>query len=101
MLVVQVNIVVKKDQIDNFIQATKENVSHSINEKGVARFDFFQSQEDPAKFILMEAYRNENALAEHKETDHYQKWKATVEPMMAEPRLSIKYANILPNDKDY
>jgi quinol monooxygenase YgiN len=101
MLVVQVNVHIKEDQIEEFIKATKENVSHSINEKGIARFDFLQNQDDPARFILFEAYRNENAPAEHKETDHYRKWKATVEPMMVEPRFSIKYSNVLPNDKDY
>jgi quinol monooxygenase YgiN len=75
-------------------------VSNSINEKGIARFDFLQNQEEPAKFILLEAYKTENAPAEHKETDHYKKWKATVEPMMAETRFSIKYSNILPIDKN-
>jgi quinol monooxygenase YgiN len=100
MLVVQVNMHVKNDQIDNFINATKENVSNSINEKGIARFDFLQNKEEPAKFILLEAYKTENAPAEHKETDHYKKWKATVEPMMAETRFSIKYSNILPIDKN-
>jgi quinol monooxygenase YgiN len=101
MLVVQVNIHVKDDQIDEFITATKENVRNSINENGIARFDFFQNQQEPAKFILLEAYKTENAPAEHKETDHYKKWKTTVEPMMAETRFSIKYSNILPIDKKY
>ena len=100
MLVVQVNIDVKKEFVNDFITATKENASHSINEKGIARFDFFQNQEDTSKFILIEAYRYDNAPAEHKETDHYKNWKSTVESMMAGPRFSIKYLNILPNDKD-
>ena len=100
MLIVQVNIGVKKDFIEDFIKATKENASYSINEKGIARFDFYQSQDDPAKFILIEAYRHENAPSEHKTTEHYIKWKGTVETMMAEPRFSNKYSNILPNDDD-
>jgi autoinducer 2-degrading protein len=101
MLVVQVNIHVLDDQIENFIIATKENVCNSINEKGIARFDFLQNQKEPAKFILLEAYKTENAPADHKETDHYKKWKAAVEPMMAETRFSIKYSNILPIDKNF
>ena len=90
----------KEDQIEGFIKATENNVKNSILESGVARFDFFQNQEDPTKFILIEAYRDENAPAKHKETEHYKKWKAIVEPMMSEPRFSVKYSNILPNDKD-
>ena len=100
MLVVQVNIHVKGDQIEPFIKATEENVKNSILESGIARFDFFQNQEDPTRFILIEAYREETAPASHKETEHYKKWKAAVEPMMSEPRYSIKYSNILPNDKE-
>jgi quinol monooxygenase YgiN len=100
MLLVQVNIHVKGEQIEQFIKATEENVRNSILEKGVARFDFFQNQEDPSKFILFEAYRDENAPTKHKETDHYKRWKSTVEIMMAEPRSSIKYSNILPIDED-
>jgi len=100
MLVVQVNVYVKEEQIEGFIKATEEHVNNSIKELGIARFDFFQNQEDPTKFILIEAYRNENAPAKHKETDHYKKWKAAVEPMMSKPRFSIKFTNILPKDKD-
>jgi len=100
MLVVQVNVHVKEDQIEQFIKATKENVKNSILESGVARFDFFQNQEDPARFILIEAYRDENAPAKHKETEHYKKWRTDVEPMMSEPRFSIKYSNILPTNEE-
>lgn len=100
MLIVQVNVHVKEDQIERFINATEDNVKNSILESGVARFDFFQNQEDHAKFILIEAYRNEDAPAKHKETEHYKRWKASVEPMMSEPRFSIKFLNILPVDKD-
>lgn len=101
MLVVQVNIVVKKEFIKAFITATEENAINSVHEKGIARFDFFQNQYDPARFILIEAYRDANAPAEHKESKHYKKWKDTVEEMMAEPRNSVKYANVFPDDKEY
>jgi (4S)-4-hydroxy-5-phosphonooxypentane-2,3-dione isomerase len=98
MLVVQVNLLIKNEFINDFIDATKENALNSIKEKGIARFDFFQNQDDPAKFILIEAYRNNDAPVLHKETEHYKKWKSAVEAMMAEPRYSIKYKNILPTD---
>jgi (4S)-4-hydroxy-5-phosphonooxypentane-2,3-dione isomerase len=100
MLIVQVNVHVKDDQVERFIMATEENVKNSILEQGIARFDFFQNMEDPSRFILIEAYRNEDAPAKHKETEHYKKWKAAVESMMSEPRFSIKYANILPSDME-
>jgi quinol monooxygenase YgiN len=37
----------------------------------------------------------------HKETRHYQVWRDTVAPMMAETRSSVKFANVFPEDKDW
>jgi len=48
--------------------------------------------------VLVEAYRTPQAPAAHKETRHYQTWRDAVAPMMAEPRTSVKYANLFPED---
>jgi len=53
---------------------------------------------DPARFVLVEAYRTPQAPAAHKETAHYARWRDTVAPMMAGPRTSVKYANVFPAD---
>ena len=37
MLIVQVQVHVKKDTIDEFIEATVKNATESINEPGIAR----------------------------------------------------------------
>jgi autoinducer 2-degrading protein len=100
MLVVFVQVHVKPEYIERFRSATLGNASESVKEPGIARFDFFQQQDDPARFVLVEAYRTADAPAAHKETRHYQLWRDTVAPMMAEPRSSIKLANIFPADAD-
>jgi autoinducer 2-degrading protein len=41
------------------------------------------------------------ATAAHKETKHYATWRDTVAPMMAEPRSSVKFANVFPEDKGW
>ena len=38
----------------------------------------------------------ESGPADHKETDHYAKWRDAVADMMAEPRTNIKYINCFP-----
>ena len=53
------------------------------------------------KTVLVEAYRTPDDPAEHKRTAHYKKWRETVAPMMAEPRSSIKCANVFPDDKGW
>lgn len=94
MLVVHVHVHVKPDQVAEFIQATKANAEASIREPGIARFDFMQSEEDPNRFVLIEAYRTDDAPAAHKATAHYATWRDTVAPMMAEPRKAVRFKGV-------
>ena len=98
MLVVHVFIHVKSDQVEAFRNVTLENARNSIQEPGIARFDIIQQQDDPTSFVLVEVYRTPDDPARHKETAHYQKWRDTVADMMAEPRTSIKYTNVYPDE---
>ena len=88
----------KAEQIEAFTTATIENHRQSIGEPGIARFDFVQQQDDPTRFVIVEAFYNKEAVLAHKETAHYPKWKETVEDMMAEPRYSIKYDSVCPEE---
>ena len=101
MLIVHVFVHVKADQIEAFIEATVENARNSVQEAGIARFDVIQRQDDPARFVLVEVYRTPEDPGRHKETAHYQKWRDTVADMMAEPRTSIKYANVFPDEQGW
>ena len=101
MFIVHVFVHVKQDQIEAFKEASMENAKNSIQEPGIARFDLIQQQDNPAHFILVEVYRTHKDPAKHKDTPHYQKWRDTVSDMMAEPRSSIKYHNIYPDEKSW
>jgi quinol monooxygenase YgiN len=98
MFIVHVFVHVKPDQVDAFRAASLENAKNSVQEPGVARFDVIQQRDDPTRFVLVEVYRTPDDPAKHKETAHYAKWRDAVEPMMAEPRSSIKYDNCFPDD---
>lgn len=98
MFIVHVFIHVKPEYLDAFIQASIENARNSIQEAGIARFDFIQQADDPTRFILVEVYRTPDAQACHKETAHYAKWRDTVADMFVEPRYGIKFNNLFPED---
>lgn len=100
MLIVHVHVHVKPECVDDFIQATVENASNSLQEHGVARFDIIQQQDDPTRFILVEVYRTPEDPARHKETAHYKEWRDTVADMLAEPRTSVKFENVFPYDEE-
>ena len=98
MLVVHVSVHVKPGCIEAFRAASLENARLSVREPGIARFDVLQQVDDPTRFVLTEVYRTHAAPAAHKETAHYQLWRDTVAPMMAEQRTSAKYASLFPDD---
>ena len=101
MLVVHVFVHVKPDQVEVFKEASLENACNSVQEPGIARFDVIQQRDDPTRFVLVEVYRTPDDPARHKETAHYQTWRDTVAEMMAEPRSSIKYANVFPDEQGW
>lgn len=98
MLVVHVHVRVKAECIEAFKAATLANAEASVREPGIAAFDVMQQQDDPARFVLVEAYRTPEAPAAHKETAHYAAWRDAVATMMAEPRSSVKFQNLFPPD---
>jgi autoinducer 2-degrading protein len=101
MLVVLVHVHLKAEHLEAFKKASLANAQESLKEPGIARFDLLQQQDDPTRFVLVEAYRTPEASAAHKETRHYQVWRDLVAPMMAEPRSSVKFTNAYPDDREW
>lgn len=96
MIIAHVSVRVKPEAVEAFRAATLDNARHSVQEPGVVRFDVLQQEDDPTRFLLMEVFRTPEGPARHKETDHYARWRDAVEPMMAEPRSSVKYRALFP-----
>ncbi len=101
MHIVHVFIHVKGGVLDEFKKATEANAASSVREPGIARFDFLQQGDDPTRFLLVEVYRTPDDATLHKETEHYKRWRDTVEPLLAEPRSRIVYQNLIPDDSGW
>jgi (4S)-4-hydroxy-5-phosphonooxypentane-2,3-dione isomerase len=93
-LAVLVSVHVLPETIDAFRKASLANATASIREPGVVRFDLIQEAGDATRFVLIEVYRGAEGAAAHKQTSHYQTWRDTVAPMMAEPRTSKSYGTV-------
>jgi (4S)-4-hydroxy-5-phosphonooxypentane-2,3-dione isomerase len=100
MIVTIVHVYVLPQFVNDFISATGENHKNSIRENGNLRFDVLQDAVDPAKFVLYEAYDSEKAVAAHKETPHYLKWRDAVAPWMAKPREGVKHTLLFPEKRN-
>ena len=96
MHVTLVHVRVRPEDVDDFITATRANHEASITEPGNRRFDVLQAPDDPARFILYEAYASAADAAAHKETAHYLAWREAVGGMMAEPRRGEPMNGLLP-----
>ena len=100
MIVTCVYIYVKPDHIEAFKQATMLNPLGTIKEPGNIRFDFLQQDDQPDCFLLYEVFKNEEAVAAHKQTEHYLTWRETVNDMMAQKRKGVRHSLIAPTDPD-
>lgn len=96
MIATLVNIWVKETHVDDFIAATIENHKQSVQEPGNLRFDILRDADNPAKFVLYEAYQSDEDAAAHKKTAHYLKWRDRVAEWMAQPRQGIRHEIVYP-----
>jgi autoinducer 2-degrading protein len=78
MYTVIVNLQVKPDMVDAFLEAVGENSRASRrDEPGCLRFDVHRDNDDLNHFVLYELYADERAFTEaHRSAPHYEKWRA-------------------------
>nr|WP_154324804.1 (4S)-4-hydroxy-5-phosphonooxypentane-2,3-dione isomerase [Pantoea sp. 201603H] len=96
MEVTLVEINIKADKIDAFLEAFRHNHVGAIQEPGNLHFDVLQDKDIPTRFYIYEAYCDKNAVLAHKETPHYLACVAALESMMSEPRKKKEFTAIYP-----
>ena len=101
MYVVGVTVLVTPEAVDAFVAATRDNARNSRQEPGCVRFDVLQAEDDPTRFFLYEVYRSKDDFAAHQTTEHYQRWRSTVQDWMAQPRQGVRYHNVEPADAEW
>ncbi len=96
MYVTIVDVRVKAEHVEEFIEASRINHEASVKEPGNRRFDVLQSDDDLQQFVLYEAYDTEDSAREHKKTSHYLNWRETVADWMEIPRKGTTYTGLFP-----
>lgn len=100
MYVVAVTIFVKPQFVRPFLEATLDNARNTRREPGNLRFDVLAAETEPTRFLLYEAYRAREDFEHHHQTDHYLRWKETVDDFMAQPRQGVKHVSIFFGDDE-
>ena len=85
-------IVVKFKVLDthqnDWLLVTKEFTDATRSEPGNLWFEWHRSADDPAEFVLIEAFRDRQAGSDHVAADHFRKGLDAMRPALSEtPRI--------------
>ncbi|GGO01909.1 antibiotic biosynthesis monooxygenase [Microbispora rosea subsp. aerata] len=73
---------------DQWPQITREFTEATRAEPGCLWFDWSRSLDDPNEYVLVEAFRDDEAGAAHVASEHFQAARRTLPPHLAEtPRI--------------
>jgi len=85
---------VRPDDADRWPRIAAEFTQATRAEPGCLWFDWSRSLDDPAEYILVEAFRDDEAGAAHVQSDHFKKAQQSLPPHLAQtPRIiNVKVA---------
>ena len=96
MNVTLVEINIKPERVDEFLEVFRANHEGALQEPGNLRFDVLQDPEVKTRFFIYEAYKDEDAVAFHKTTPHYKTCVAKLESLMTGPRKKRLFNGLMP-----
>lgn len=82
---------IRETEITRILSLLKELVEKTRNEPGNISYNIYQSAEDASEIFLHERYMDGDAIAAHKDSEHYQKIVLT----QIIPHLEIRELNIV------
>ncbi|EAF3626188.1 antibiotic biosynthesis monooxygenase [Listeria monocytogenes] len=75
MLHIEVQITVKKEQTEDFLQAAKEVIAASRAEAGNYGYELVQSTENETVFYMLEKWADMAAIQQHNDSEHFKKFQ--------------------------
>ncbi|GAA0666225.1 putative quinol monooxygenase [Streptomyces thermospinosisporus] len=88
MIFITAKFRVRPEYADQWPEITAEFTTATRQEPGCLWFDWSRSVEDPTEYVLVEAFRDDEAGAAHVQSEHFRKAQQTLPPHLAEtPRI--------------
>ena len=81
--VLQVQLVVKPENVESFMSKLMVNAKAARGEPGCKAFDVLVDPNDRTKVMLYEVYADEKAFEAHQATPHFKKYLAEAVPLLA------------------
>jgi (4S)-4-hydroxy-5-phosphonooxypentane-2,3-dione isomerase len=102
MLVLQVTVQVKAENISDYLELVRYDAEHSEkDEPGCLRFDVIQDRDDPTRLYFYEVYRDEAALEAHRQTPHFKNYLEKSRAWLAAPPERRFGKNVIPSDAEW
>lgn len=99
MIILHVSLEVKPEHAAEFLEVVRHDAEHSErDEPGCLRFDVIQDRDQTNRFYFYEVYRDEAALAAHRETPHFKYYAETTKDWLVAPPERHFGKNIIPGD---
>lgn len=88
MIFITAKFKVLPEDADRWPEISAEFTAATRGEPGCLWFDWSRSLDDPHEYVLVEAFRDETAGAEHVSSAHFKQAQQTLPPHLAEtPRI--------------
>jgi quinol monooxygenase YgiN len=59
------------------------------NEPGCLQFDVAQDPKSPARFVMLEVYKDDEAIKAHQDSQHYKDFRPVVSELVAERKIEV------------
>jgi quinol monooxygenase YgiN len=83
MVVLQVDIRIRPENVDRWMTMALENAREARKEPGCRHFDVLVDPNDRTRVMLYEIYDDEKAFEAHQQTPHFKKYLAEAVPLLA------------------
>ncbi|MEU7001271.1 putative quinol monooxygenase [Nonomuraea sp. NPDC046570] len=88
MIFITARFRVRPEHADQWPEITAEFTRATRAEPGCLWFDWSRSLDDPTEYVLVEAFRDDEAGGAHVQSDHFREARRTLPPHLAEtPRI--------------
>ncbi|PRW64197.1 putative quinol monooxygenase [Actinopolyspora mortivallis] len=88
MIFITAKFRVLSEHADRWPEIAREFTEATRAEEGCLWFDWSRSVENPDEYVLVEAFRDEDAGAAHVQSEHFKQAQRTLPPYLAEtPRV--------------
>lgn len=96
MIFITVKFRIRPEDVEAWPAISKAFTQATRAEPGCLWFDWSRSLDDPAEYVLVEAFRDELAGAEHVGSDHFRAAQRELPPHLAETPRIINFS--IPQD---